>query len=263
MGKQSSTSEVMTEALNRAITNVLMENSSSCRGDNSQIQEMSITDITAGEGCSLDISGVDQTAKQSVNFSCAVKQENETSLATAFAQQLEQESNAAVSGIGGAVVSESNSKVIANLKNEIVNNINMKNVAECVNNTLQRQKLELGKYKTSCPAVCTNPNPPPGIDLEKVCTNKITDVSQEAVQEAVSECTMGNVSVNKIINQASSKIEQSSIAENTGVNPAVSASSSGISSFILLSIVASVAYSYFSSGGDTKIDIKIPNLNQE
>lgn len=256
MGNQRSNAESMTEVLNEAITNVMMESSSKCGQDTSLIQQINVSGVTV-ENCTDNYIGdISQESMQTVNFSCANDAKNESELLSKLKAEIDQASEAAVSGIGGAINSESNSATIANVKNLVENNINMKNMSECISNTIaeQTQNYKDLKFKCTMPGYCQT-GCPPGFqcDMSK-CNSKfeLRNLSQNLVQQAAATCTAKSENLTKIINDASAKIEQDTTAENKGWDPAMASLMSAIPSILSVCVVLSILF-FLMQGGDEKI----------
>lgn len=251
MGLQSATSKAISETVNKSMTNVMMSSSASCSQTNVATQELNFNDIVAPTGCNLEFSGISQTSVQTPNFSCSSDNKNDTELSAKFKTELEQNAKAAVSGIGGAVVSKSDSETINKLTNEISTNINVSNVSSCVQDNLSQQKMQFGKIQTSCPAYCNDLTMCKGelkslCDMSK-CTTSFKNISQSLTQAAVANCTSKNSNVQKIINEAASKLSQKAESKNEGINVFASLGSSMIPLFacIALSVLLSVLASMF------------------
>lgn len=258
MGNQTATSKAMTDVLNKAITNVIMENSNKCGQNNSAIQTINVSGIET-KGCKQNIiSDISQESMQTVNFSCATDAANESELLSSFKNELDQESSAAVSGLGGALNSQSNSETIANIKNEIENNINMKNISECIANTINEQTQNYTDLTFDCteglPGYCST-GCPDGYTCDfSVCNTKfeLSKLNQNLVQQAAATCTAKSENLSKIINEASSEIKQTSEATTKGIDPTMMSLMSAIPSILSVCIVLSILY-FLMQGGDEKI----------
>ncbi len=219
MGNQQSRSSIVQDVVNKSVSNVLMSSSSSCSQNNSMSQDLNISDIIV-HGGSLEVSGISQTGQQIPNFTCSSDSANSSSLANQFKTQLDQQATSALSGLGGAANSESNSSVVGNLKNEIEQNINISNVSKCVQDNLAKQKTNIGKFEINVPGYCAT-GCPPGYSCDMdACTVKVKDISQSLTQSAVGQCMASNQNLQQAINSASNQIKTSSVAENKGIDVA-------------------------------------------
>jgi hypothetical protein len=258
MGNQTATSKAMTDVLNEAITNVMMESSNKCAQNTSSIQTINLKGLKT-RGCGkVKISDINQESMQAVNFSCSTDATNESSLLSSFANKLDQASNAAVSGLGGALNSQSNSETIANIKNKIQNNINMKTMSECIANTVAEQTQNYENLEFDCkeglPGYC-DMGCAPGYqcDMSKCETGfELSKLNQNLVQQAAATCTAKAENLTKIINEASSEIKQTSEATTKGLDPTMMSLMSALPSIISVCIVLSILY-FLMQGGDEKI----------
>ena len=259
MGNQQANAESMTEVLNEAITNVMMESSSKCGQNTSSIQTINFDDFGV-EDCTKNFFGdISQESMQTINFSCANDAKNESELATAFANKLDQAASAKVSGMGGALNSESNSKVVADVKNQIVNNINMKNISECISNTVAEQTQNYKKIRFKCkmPGYCNTGCPPGYTCDESKCVSEfeLRNIGQNLIQQATGTCTAKSENLSKIINAASSEIKQTSEATTKGIDPTMMSLMSALPSIIFACIFLSILYFLLQGGGEKVLNI--------
>ncbi len=247
MGNSQSTSQAVSDIVNTSMTNVLMSSSNNCGQNNSASQQLDFNDISAGQGCNLSFDGISQKLIQTPNFTCSSNSNNESQLMASFQSQLDQNANAAVSGLPSALNSQAISQTISKLKTDISNNIQINQVSNCVQNNIAEQKMKFGKISTSCPAYCNNPLLCKGVeslcDMSK-CTTKFSNISQDLTQAAVSSCLASNANLTKVISDVSNKISQTAESKNTGISMAGIASSL-IPLLIIVCIILSV-YLYIS-----------------
>lgn len=250
MGNAEAAASVITEVINKSITNVLIENSSSCTQNNSIIQDINISRIKSAQGCNLEISGISQQAIQAPNLTCISSSANTTDLMNKIEAKLKQEAKAsAESGIGK---SDSKTNSTSKLINEVKNNMNISNVVSCVQNTLAQQSMNISDIEISCPKFCQTMKPSDcnGSGAEKacaLCTAKITDIRQTIVQEAVSKCLNNNETLTKAINEAAADFTQSATSSSKGNDVFGFLSSFGTISIILIITIAIVCLSSSSS----------------
>jgi hypothetical protein len=221
MGNQESTAIVVSDTVNKSISNVLASSSSSCGQNNSLIQEQVFKDIDVGEYCGFNASNISQTAIQSPNFTCASDSKNDSALANQFKNELDQQVKASVSNstIGNAVANSINkNKTI----NEISNNISISNVSSCVQDNFLKQSQGFHTIKASCPGYCKNPQLCVGLDPKicdmSLCQVNFNNISQLATQNAVASCLSSNANYQKVLSETANEITQEAKAVNTGVD---------------------------------------------
>jgi hypothetical protein len=215
----STSSNVTSDVVNKSVTDVLISSSQTCSQTNSLSQNISITDIDAGN-CTLNISDISQTSVQTPNFSCSSNSENSSNLMSDFKNKLQTNADSAISGLNLNIASNVSSNVVNNVSSYIENNVNMSTVSKCVQDNLSKQNINAGKLK-GCPAVCGNPNPPAYLDLDKLsklCTLNISNLTQNATQSIVGDCLAENKQLTEVINKAENDIASSATAKMTGVS---------------------------------------------
>ena len=266
MGNQQSISTVINDTINRSITNVMMNSSQKCSQRNVLVQTMNFDNIKSGPGCSLQFSNISQDAKQSVNFSCSMDSQNASSLLSDFKTTLEQEAASKTGGLGGSVNSQAISTVNNALINEVTSNIDMNQVSECIQETLDEQTTNFTNITGYCPAWCNNPalcagglDPSVAVKLcdPSQCVVNFNNISQQLVQDATGKCLSSNKAVSDAVTKASNEISQKSTSAATGIDPASFMASmlpSIISSCIILVILSSVAGLYMYANKDTLKD---------
>lgn len=218
MGNQQSTSKTVSNIVNKVVSQVLVQNSSQCAQNNSSTQSISISNIQADKGCTLDFKNISQKSVQTPNFTCSSSTDNSAALQSTLASALKQEAASQVSGLAGALNSKSTATTLTNLANDISNNINITNVSQCVQNNLASQNLEITGVKASCPSFC-NDGCTPGnqCDMGR-CTIRFEDISQELTQQAVANCLSSNSNVSSAISKASTELQQATVSKNEGID---------------------------------------------
>lgn len=219
MGNQSTTAETISKTVNNAITNVMLQNSSSCGQNNTSVQNISFSNIKTGPGCSLDFSGISQTSTQTPNFSCSSDSNQSSSLQTALSAALTQAVKSESSGISGALLSDTHVKSTSDIINNITNNVNVSNVSSCVQSNLSSQEQVYNTLTSSCPAFCnsgTIPTTQVEVDAYKLCTVNFNNINQTLTQAAVAKCTANNSALTNAINQAAVTVSQEASSESTG-----------------------------------------------
>lgn len=225
MGNRQSTAEIVSDTVNKSMTNLIMSNSSTCEQNNNSVQTLKIKDIVAKDGCSLTISDIDQNMTISPNFSCTSDSSNEADLLAKFKTQLSQDANATISGFSSAI----NSSVSTDVKNKIINditsNINVSNTSKCVQNNIAEQYASFSNITASCPIYCRSPTVaatlcaknPSVCDFSK-CDVKIKDISQNITQTAVADCLSSQANITKVIADVSNDIDQKAISKDEGIS---------------------------------------------
>lgn len=236
MGNQTSTSTAIMDVVNQATTNVLMSSSSKCSQNNTQKQSIDIGNIdTSGTGCSINISGIHQTAVQTPNFSCSSDSSQTADLQSQLKTAIKQQADAAVSGIGGAFNSEAVSNATTKLQNIINTNVNISNVSSCVQDNLQDNDFKLHFLKSGCPGYCNEGcDKYHTCDMSK-CNLNISNISQTATQAAVANCTQKNSALTSAITSIANDLTQSATSKNTGVDLLASLGSAFVP--ILISVI--------------------------
>lgn len=254
MGGKAS-SEVVNDTINKSVSNVLMQSSQSCSQNNSLTQDISFEKIKAADGCSLNFSGISQTAIQSPNFTCSSDSKNESQLATAFKTELQQQSEAALKGV--ALGAEVESEIKNKLVNDITANINISQVSSCVQDNLAKQLLNFENISGSCPIYCRNPtickDVPQICDMDK-CEITFKDISQSLTQEAVGNCLSSNTAVNQIVNDVSNKTQQKSSSKLEGIDPTASSAVASIGLSICVIVIFVLIFLFLGgTGGATNV----------
>lgn len=251
MGNQQSTASAVSDVVNKSVTNVLLNTSSSCKQSNTSVQKLDFSNITAGEGCSLNFNNISQTSTQTPNFSCSNSASNEQNLLNQFKTQLDQQAQSTVAGLAGALNSQSSSQIVNNLKNKIENNINISSVSQCVQDNIAKQKQNYNKIVASCPGYCRNLQQCVGVDPKlcdmSKCSTNFSNISQAITQAAVGQCMSSNTNVTKAINDASNQISQIAKSENKGIDFAASLASLGVWFLPLIICVVLFCSSMFGS----------------
>ena len=233
MGNQQSTAEAITDTINDTVTNVMVSNQSLCGQNNSAIQSINIGNINA-KGCGFNMSGITQTSVQKPNFSCFSSQTNNASLLTSLKNSLQQQATSELSGLGGAINSQSLSTTASTLVNDITNNMNLTNLSSCIQNNIASQEFSQGNINVQCPSCCNNPGPSCN---QRNCVVNISNLSQQLTQSAVANCLSENSNLLSVINQIASEISQKTASSNTGISMSLLGGIGGIVLLIILIII--------------------------
>lgn len=278
MGNQQSSVDIINDIVNKTVSNVLIQNSQNCSQSNTSVQEMAFSDIDVDAGCSLNLRDISQTSMSAPNFTCSSKSENSSELMAQLKSALASEAESKVSGLAGAINSESKTYIDNRVVNDIANNINMSSVSSCVQDNLQVQKMKFGKYNTSCPAYCrdraagdrclTNLVKAGAntLDAAKACGTlynydkcevDVKNVSQSLTNKAVASCMADNKIVQKAVADIANQVTNKGKASNTGIDFTMSIIASIVCSFVIVSIIIAI-FLFMNSPAGQQIIEKVP-----
>lgn len=268
MGNQQSRSNIINDTINKSATSVFLNSSANCGQNNNAIQELSFSNIKSGNGCNTIFDGISQVSVQAPTFTCSSSAANETDLLAKFKTELDQNVKSEISGLAGAVNSESIAEVTNKLVNDISNNISINTLSNCVQDNYAKQTADFNNITLSCPAYCndtfTETNPVIAKLLLDKCTNKFTNINQNLLQKSVGECILSNNNIQKIIADADTSIVQSAESKNTGIDIAEIINSFGLSVFlpiIIIAIVGLIGFYLFTSIGGSGSGSSVPQGN--
>jgi hypothetical protein len=260
MGNQQSIATTINNTINKSITNVLMSSSTSCNQNNSVQALISFNNITTKGGCQLKFDNISQTINAAPNLVCAQSSANQADLATKFQTELNQNTTAITSGLGGAINSTATTNAINKLKNEIINNINISSIANCVQNNIASATQNYSNITmdcTGCGLVCTGK---PQVCVN-TCQQEWTNITQNLTLKAVANCTQTNTGISRAVAEASNSIEQTLNASNIGTDifaPFQALSTFSIAIIIIIALLClfcssgALAFFFYSSSGRTK-----------
>ena len=245
---QQSRSDILNDTINKSATSVFLNSSSNCGQNNNSIQQLSFSDIKTGKGCNTIFDGITQMSVQSPIFSCTSNTANETDLLSKFKTELQQNSKSLVSGLSGALSSDSISTATNKLVNDVSKNISINSLSNCVQDNYSKQILDFKNIELSCPAYCGNPDLCSGLSLPLAqllcnpdkCTNKFNDINQTILQKSIATCTLSNSNLQKTIDDIGNELTQTSTSENTGIDLAKIISSFGLTvwlPFIIIGVI--------------------------
>lgn len=179
------------DMVNRAITNVIINNSNSCQSGVAVIQDMRFGDITM-ENCLGDINYTDisQDSTINVNLSCSMSSDSRVDLKSQFSSSLDSEIDLA----GKQKIVDNRN--VGDTINEIKNNVDIRNISECASSIFQQQRMSIGNITVKCREGDTK-----DINIE--------NLKQQMVLNVVSECVSKNTALMEAIANADSAIEQS------------------------------------------------------
>jgi hypothetical protein len=206
MGASQSKVTKKSDIVNSVMSNVMMESSQQCTAESSAKNVMSFSDIKT-KGCAVKFSNISQEMLIETNFTCSQDAGTSNDLTSQFNTKLNEELNAKLSGLGGALVTNAEVDSITNLKNQVTNNINVKQLASCMSKNMADQKLEFGKYELDCTGLA----PPENIV-------SFDNISQRLVSTQTAKC----LSAQKNVAEAAAKIDAffdtKATAENKGLD---------------------------------------------
>jgi len=224
MGNQQSSSDVISDTVNKSVTKVLISSSSTCGQSNSLTQSQVFNNIKGDTGCSVNITNVSQTANQTPNFTCSSNTSNSTDLMSQLQTQLKQQAEANIenSTLGNAEAQTTN---INKIVNDISTDINISSVSSCVQDNFLKQSQGVNTISASCPSYCRDPSicvqmapyDPKFCDMSK-CAIEVSDFAQASMQGAVGNCLASNQNYQKILSESANTVSQLAKATNTGVD---------------------------------------------
>lgn len=190
MGASVSKQQLLIDTINKTVSDVLLENTSSCGINNSILQSMNFSNFDL-ENCDLSFSNINQTSNSSIQLKCINSNINEIDSLNKIKNNLINNFKSEVSGINFGFNININ-ETINKKVNEIVNNINIRNISQCVNNSITQQIMDFGKIKI------------------KNCKTPVTfnNISQHIINTQVADCINKNENITKIVNDLVNETKQ-------------------------------------------------------
>lgn len=190
MGATVSKQQLLIDTINKTVSDVLLENTSSCGINNSILQSMNFSNFDL-ENCDLSLSNINQTSNSSIQLKCINSNINEIDTINKIKNNLTNNFKSEVSGINFGFNININ-ETIDKKVNEIVNNINIRNISQCVNNSITQQIMDFGKIKI------------------KNCKTPVTlnNISQHIINKQVADCINKNENITKIVNDLVNETKQ-------------------------------------------------------
>lgn len=203
MGAAQSTTQSITTTLNEAVSNIMVENASSCKSQNSSTQAMKFSHIFI-EKCQTNFSNITQDMKVENNFTCMQDMTQEGEAAQALKAKLDQE---LTSKLKGQTIGYSNSATTAltEIKNKVIANINFSNVANCITENNQKQSQSFGKIKIDCTGL-----EPPSNQLN------FSNISQKMVATNIADCIQASEQISKAVAVIDQETKTKQTTENAG-----------------------------------------------
>jgi len=206
MGNATSSTFSATDIVNNVISTTIMSSSASCSSNTSNAQEINISDLHL-VGCSLNISGLNQSQSVSNNFSCLQSTEFTNNIKNDLSTELDKQVTAALSGLNLSLNSQADVESLTNIKNNIVNTVDMSSIANCVSSNINSQKINLGGFTLNCTGM-KNP------------TLNISDINQSIVSSSVASCTQSSTALNNAITTLDNFVKEKAAADNSGISTA-------------------------------------------
>lgn len=203
MGGNSSKVKSETNIVNKAMTNVMMKNTSNCKASGGVKQTLNLGKIKS-DGCQVIMDGISQNAVSELNFSCVQDSGNDAEILGEFKSELDKELKAQLSGLGINNKSEVDS--ITNITNDISTNISMENLSECIASNFTDQKMETGDIEVKCYEWQT--------PFERRVTVK--NVNQAAVSKTTATCLQTQKQATESINKLESILKEKAKSKNDG-----------------------------------------------
>jgi len=246
MGGQQSRASTSIDLTNKVLTRVLLNSSNNCQQNSSNVQTINFDNIRADAGCSLNFSGISQKTRSAPNLVCAADNKNNTALMDEIKNDLQQTAKAETSGLAGALFSSSDSNNTANVVNEVVKNIDITNLSNCVNTSINQNTSNFTNIIGSCPAYCRDPKHV--ASPYDNCKVDFNNISQDLLSQAVGNCTANNAGLVSATNKLDTAIKQEAEAKNTGINIAASLAGS-LCFWCIIIIICSVLMGGAGAGG--------------
>jgi len=200
MGANVSKQQLLIDTINKTVSDVLLENVSSCGINNNILQSMNFSNFDL-ENCDLVFSNINQSSNSSIQLKCINTNINETDTLNKIKNNLINNFKSETNGINFGFNININ-EIIDKKVNEIVNNINIRNISECVNNSITQQLMDFGKIKV------------------KNCKTPITfnNISQHVINTQVSDCINNNQNITKIVNDLVNETKNNFSTKSQGLN---------------------------------------------
>lgn len=211
MGQTASAVSV-SDISNSAITNVLMQSSSTCGANQSLTQQQFVGNVKS-KNCPVCVSNVKQSAKLEQNFSCSSKQQNNADLVAKFKDKIDNDIKA-TTGPVSALVSSTQTANLNKVKNEMVNNINISDVSSCIADNLAVQIQEVGNFEMECDGKQKDP-----------CFLNISDIGQSIITKQVAKCTSSQEKYMKAVQDTQTELNNMLTSDTSNMGASFAASS--------------------------------------
>jgi hypothetical protein len=202
MGGSEAKASQNTDVVNDALTNIIMNSSNECSSKNANIQEIEIANLDL-VGCDLNMTDISQKQTIKQNFSCLQDTSNKTDLVNRFSTELDAKVEAQAKAGVGVAISKTDS--VTKLKNTIKNNMDISNVAQCIQENINAQKMSVGGIKMKCVPGQK------GLDMSRM--------NQTIISENTASCYQKNEAVAAAASELNNKITVSSSSTAKGWDP--------------------------------------------
>lgn len=217
---QRSTSESISNIINKSITDTLIGNSQNCSQSNSSSQKLNISKIKT-KGCPITISDISQNSVSIPNFSCYSESLNSLNFKNDLQNAVKQNAKSETSGLVGAFWSESYSSTINNNITDIETNLNLQNLSKCIQDNTAEQTLDINNIEVDCsPCYGDFCKTYPTSELCTFCKGgvSINNISQKILQNAVGKCIGKNTNIQDTITKIANQVDQVTSSKATGID---------------------------------------------
>lgn len=201
MGNTSSKINSTTRAMNKALTNIAISNSTKCNADSINNQELNISNINA-DGCQLIISDLTQNISVNQNIKCISASVNNTDLQNQFKTELQEQLKAEleVDALAKLIPGDTKNEIntITEVSNEISTNVDISQLLECVSTNINNQLINLKQIDAKCYSWQT--------PKERRLT--IKNIKQQILASQIQECMQQNETITKAANKFDTLIKK-------------------------------------------------------
>jgi len=200
MGATISTQKTIIDTINKSVSDALIENLSSCGINSSILQSINFSNIEA-DNCDISFSNISQSANSFIDVKCIDKNLNEFETLSKIKNNLTNNFKTETSGLNFGLNANMNTTIDKKVT-EIVNNINIRNLSECINNSIIQQTMNFGNIKV------------------KNCKKPLTfdNISQQIINTQVSDCIGDNQNIAKIVNDIVNETKQDFSTKTVGLD---------------------------------------------
>ena len=240
-GVTSTTSTVVTDAINNFTTSLTSTIENNCKSSPTNLQEISLN-FKRIEGCSPKLTNMLQTMGSTNSTTCNQINVSSLDVQNALIQAVDTAAETLKNAGSLELLTIANSTNVANLKNFINNEVNMKNLSNAINSAYNRQSLNINLGTVICYPYTTRSG--------QVINNtfEISNLSQKMVSDSILNATQSNSQLATLVNSIDQDIKQKAKTTATGIGEAISAASYGLI-FIAIIILAIGAKNFLSSKG--------------
>lgn len=228
----NTTSFSASQTINNILTEIVIENSTSCESSAVTNQQINISNLRLN--CKkVNISGVSQNANIILDMQCFANNSNQNDLSQELANKLVSELDTKISGLN---LNNTQSTSINNIISNIVTNIKNSNFFNCVATSISSQLLNISDIEIKC-----------GKDGEGEFN--IENLTQMIVSQNVSKCMNENQTLNTLVQELDNEIESKIKTEIKGLE--LGSGSSASLFFSLIPIILVSAFLSLGAGAET------------